>query len=256
MPGKRWTEDELEYLEEKVGKIKLSAIAKTLDRSLNAVELKAKRLGLSGTKYESGKLTANELAQALNVDLKVVTRWVAKKGLKAAKRATREKAKFILIDVQNFWKWAKDNKDKINFSKIEPYQLLPEPDWVEEERKKDYHAIPKRTAQKWTDEEDKQMILMIKGGYTQQQIGEALKRSDVSVQRRLSRLKEWGRVPKAKITLRWSEKELQMFYELDAKGLSDEQIACEMGRETGHITDKRRRLRNEGKYQGFKGRAS
>lgn len=250
--GRRWTKEEDDFLKERVGNLSFSAIANRLDRTVDAIEVRVRRLGIDNTKLESGKLTANELARALNVDNHTVYRWINEHRLKAVRRVTRQSTKFNLISVDDFWKWAKKNKEKINFYKIAPLSLLPEPDWVEEERKKDYHSIPKRQAAKWTEYEDKRLLEMTKGGYTQKEIGKALGRSENSVQRRLSRLREWRKTPMVKVTLRWSKVELEMLLDLEKQGLSDEEIAYELGREADHIRDKRRCLRRKGEYSGMK----
>lgn len=254
--GKNWSVEEDDFLKENVGKKSFQVMSKHLNRTVVAIESRARRLGIDNTKFESGKLTANEMARALNVDNHTVYRWIQTGGLKSVKKATRQSAKFNLISIDDFWKWAKNNKEKLNFYKIEPLVLLPEPDWVEDERKKDYHAIPKRQAAKWTDEEDYRLVSLLKGNYTQTEIGEFLNRSENAIQRRISRLRERGIIPMKKICLRWSQTEVQLFKELDSQGLSDKEIAFELGREREHIVDKRRTMRKYGNYQGRKQKVS
>jgi excisionase family DNA binding protein len=252
MPGKHWTIEEEDFLKEKVGTLSFPALAKRLGRSVNAIEVRIRRLGLDNTKLLSGKLTANELARALNIDNHTIYRWIENHGLKSVKKITRQSAKFNLISVDDFWKWAKQNKEKINFTKIDPLLLLPEPEWVHEERKRDYHTIPKRQAAIWTEQEDKRLISLLNANYTQKEIGQMMNRSENSIQRRISRLRERGVIPKKKITLRWKRSEVRMMLELEKQGLSDEEIAYELGRERMHITDKRRNMRKYGNYQGRK----
>jgi predicted transcriptional regulator len=252
MPGKHWTMEEEDFLKEKVGTLSFPGLAKRLGRSVNAIEVRVRRLGIENTKLLSGKLTANELANALNVDSHAVYRWIENHGLKSVRKVTRQTAKFNLISVDDFWKWAKKNKEKINFFKIDPLLLLPEPVWVKEERQRDYHCIPKRQAAIWSDEEDKRLISLLNGNYTQKEIGEFLNRSENAVQRRVSRLREKGIIPRKKISLRWTRKEVRMFLDLESMGLSDDEIAYELGRERIHIVDKRRNMRKYGDYQGRK----
>jgi predicted transcriptional regulator len=256
MSGKRWTNEEEDFLKEKVGTLSIPILSKRLGRSALAVELRLRKLGIENTKFLSGKLTANELANALKIDSHTVYRWIKENGLKAVYKTTRHVAKFYLIDVSDFWKWAEKNKEKINFTKIYPFILLPEPDWVAEERKRDYHCIPKRHAAIWNSEEDNNLISLLNGNYTQKEIAQIMNRSERAIQRRTSRLREKGTIPKKKISLRWTRKEVQMFLNLENRGLSDEEIAYELGREPEHISDKRRRLRKYGDYQGRKRRVS
>lgn len=247
--GRFWTEEEDEFLKERVGKVSFSALAKNLNRTVIAVESRTEKLGISSTKFESGRLTANELANALGVDSHAVYRWIKKDDLKATYKSTRKEAKFYLIEVNDFWNWTERNKDKLNFFRIDPLALLPEPDWVEKERKKDYHAIPKKARTKWTQADDERLISLLKGNYSMQEISVHMNRTEKAIQRRISRLREWGIIPKKKICLRWTEREIQMFLELESQGLSDAEIAYELGREEDHIVDKRVRMRRAGLYK-------
>lgn len=256
MTGRYWTTEEEDFLKEKVGTLSIPILAKRLGRSVNAIEVRMRKLGIENTKFLSGKLTANELANALQVDSHAIYLWIRNHGLKAVYKATRYTAKFYLIDVNEFWKWAEKNKEKLNFTKIDHLVLLPEPVWVEEERKRDYLTIPKRQAATWNSEEDKKLISLLNGNYTQKEIAQFMHRSEKAIQRRISRLREKGVIPKKKISLRWSRKEVRMFLELEKQGLTDEEIAFELGRERGHITDKRRMLRKYGNYQGRKQKVS
>jgi len=45
-----------------------------------------------------------------------------------------------------------------------------------------------------------------------------------------------------------------MLLEFEKKGLSDKEIAYELGREKEHITQKRKFMRDNGKYHGYKNR--
>lgn len=60
----------------------------------------------------------------------------------------------------------------------------------------------------WTTKEDKRLIAMKKSGATHSEIGEQLERSKVSVDNRVHRLKESGKIKKSKIL--WTEDEVQL----------------------------------------------
>lgn len=223
--------------------MKIETIAKNLGRTVGAVENRLERLGLSNTKLESGKITAAELARYCGVDHHVVIRtWIPKKGLPAVKRATRHKRKYWLINVKEFWRWAEKNKDLIDFARIDTHVLLPQPEWVELERKRDYKKIPRKHLRKWTKKEDEQLIRLFKAGYTKKEIGQILERSETAVDRRIARLKVAGKIPYEKINISWTDEEVEMLIELEKKGLLDKEIAYELGREVDHIRDKRRRM--------------
>lgn len=249
--NKTWTMEEDLMLESLVGKYRIPVIAKRLGRTAGAIESRLRILDIDNTKEATGLLTVRQLAKTIKVDWHVVGRWLDK-GLKAAKKATRYDKRFILIDLKDFWDWAEDNKELINFAKIEPNALPPEPDWVELERKKDYRDIPKRRAKRWTEKEDRQLIMLTQAGYSYDDIAVRLQRSKSAVEHRISRLGQQGKAELRKIQLPWTDEEVEMLLEMDRRGLPDTEIAFELGRETEHIRDKRRRLRAEGLYVGHK----
>lgn len=45
---------------------------------------------------------------------------------------------------------------------------------------------------------------------------------------------------------------LKKMFELEKQGFTDKEIAKKLGREKLHISDKRRMLRKQGKYEGYK----
>jgi hypothetical protein len=184
-----WTKEEIQYLEENVGRLKISTIAKNLNRTENAVLVKMKRLGLSNTKEQLGLLTIGGLAKLLKVDPNTVRGWVKNHGLPCIKKVTRNRKRFYFIDPNNFWLWAENHKEKIDFSKIEKHSIAPEPEWVDKER------TPKKTTnyKSWTTYEIKVMVNLLKKGATYKTVGEKLQRSLISIERKYKRLQQTSR---------------------------------------------------------------
>lgn len=184
MPGKRWTPEEDAFLKEKIGKLSIKRMAQKLNRTPIAVRARIYNLGLGRTAEASGLLTVSRLAKSLNVDKSIVDRWVNSKGLKTIKRVTSMKQRVNLIDPVEFWKWAEQNKDLIDFSRIEPNAIPPEPEWVKDARK----AKPKRSLKPWTTNEVAKMKQLRRMGKTYQEIAEILGRTKVSVELKYRRL--------------------------------------------------------------------
>lgn len=184
MPGKRWTPEEDAFLKEKIGKLSIKRMAQKLNRTPIAVRARIYNLGLGRTAEASGLLTVSRLAKSLNVDKSIVDRWVNSKGLKTIKRVTSLKQRVNLIDPVEFWKWAEQNKDLIDFSRIEPNAIPPEPEWVKDARK----AKPKRSLKPWTTNEVAKMKQLRRMGKTYQEIAEILGRTKVSVELKYRRL--------------------------------------------------------------------
>ncbi|NSL51826.1 DNA-binding protein [Calidifontibacillus erzurumensis] len=186
-----WTSEELNDLKENIGVIKLTTIAKRINRSYDAVVMKLNRLGLSNTREQTGLVTLGELAKHLKVDRNIVKGWVDRHGLPCTKKKTRNTKTFYLVDILDFWKWAEENKEKVQFSNIEPNTLLPEPDWVEKERQKDYQMNKRRVYKGWTTVEDQLLLTLREKGLTYKEIGKRLNRSAISVGNRHKRIKQF-----------------------------------------------------------------
>lgn len=250
--GKRWTQEEDNYLAEKVGVVSVPSIAKGLNRSINSIETRMTVKGLDSTKVESGRITAWELANTINVDSHTVYRWIKQHELPYLKKITRTKRRFYLIDIEQFWEWAEQNQALINFSKIESKVLLPEPEWVEEARRRDLESIPLKHTHQWTAKEESRLIGLVKMDYSAEEIAAIFNRTEKAIKRKTSRLREQNSLPYKKITIPWTNEEVDQMLKMEKQGYEDKEIAYELGRETGHIVYKRRHLREIGKYQGYK----
>ena len=78
-----WTERELSLLEELIHRKSITQIAKRLNRSPNAVCVRAKRLKLS-LRIREDWFTEAEVCEILGVDHKKAQRWIDSKALKAS----------------------------------------------------------------------------------------------------------------------------------------------------------------------------
>lgn len=246
MPKKYWTEEEINYLEGKWGEAPISAIAKKLGRTTEAIILKSKRLGL-GSAYKAGEyLNATTIAGILKVDAHTVTDyWIGKCGLIARKKALN-KFQVWMVKHNNLLKWLEENQVKWDSRKVEIYALGLEPQWLREKRKKD-NTLPKKQFQKWTNSEDDLLINLYLAGVKQTEIASTLSRSPDAVNRRISRLKNAGKIYK-NIMIPWTKEETDLMIEMDMRGKKDIEIAYEIGREAFHVRDHRRNLKNKGLY--------
>lgn len=187
---RRWTLQEDEYLLRYYGIKPLSHISAKLQRSVQALESRLSRLEVYGAKAHVGHITACELAACLEVDIHTIYKWIHKENL-PYKMIIAKTRTFMGIDIQSFWKWAEQNKSCLNFFKIPKNTLIPEPAWVDAQRKLDYVKRPKYEHKKWTAEEDARLWRMFyQEKRNQREIGQLLGRSRNSVQRRLERLRK------------------------------------------------------------------
>ncbi|MGM0876484.1 MAG: DNA-binding protein [Bacillota bacterium] len=186
MTRRNWTEEEIDFLKDNVGKMKIETISKKLNRSEPSIQNKLKRLGISNTKAQTGYLTTYELANLVQKDATSIRGWITRHGLKSTKKITHSLRQFHFIHPEDFWKWASDNREKVDFSKIEPQTIIPEPSWVDKERKKENPTSYKI----WSIKEEKQLQMMLTEGYSMREVAGKLDRSIISVQRKFERLEE------------------------------------------------------------------
>lgn len=188
-----WKEDEIIILEESAGFQSIESIARKLNRTPDAVRSKLNRLGITSIRELDGSMSLMQLARALNVSRSVVERWIEEKKLPAKKKNyyyyKSNKVQHYSIYPDEFWKWAENHKDEINFAKIQRHTILPEPDWFEEERMNDL-SKPQNANKNWTTSEDDQLIFLYKTGQSYSYIANYFGRSVRSVQARIGRLRK------------------------------------------------------------------
>ncbi|MFH1859806.1 MAG: helix-turn-helix domain-containing protein [bacterium] len=78
-----WTEKEINILRDMINEYAPLTIARKLGRSVNAVVVKSKRLGLK-RRYRNGWYTKKEVTEICGVDHKKVQRWIDEGWLKAS----------------------------------------------------------------------------------------------------------------------------------------------------------------------------
>nr|WP_246861137.1 helix-turn-helix domain-containing protein [Bacillus sp. REN3] len=178
----------MKYLEENLGSLPLTTIAKKMGRSVKTLEVTMNRkFGSSNTKSHTGMITAGELARALKVDRNTVMCWIKRHGLNSRQRITHTKKRFTFIDIQDFWEWCYHHREKVNLALLEKNVLPPEPEWVEAERMK-----PKKvhSYKPWTVSEETILLEYIRQGMGFKEIADKLGRTSFSVEKKYCRLKD------------------------------------------------------------------
>lgn len=183
----KYSPKDIQMIKDQLGSQSLSTIARRLNRSITALEVKITRMGLSHTKSYTGMLTAGELATILKIDRNTVMQWIHNHDLDSQQRITRNKKKFTFINIDDFWSWAENNTRKIDFSKIEPGTLLPEPEWVAEERKTPRQVTNYKS---WTKQEERLVLEWHCCGKTLAEIADMLGRTRESIRKKIKRLTE------------------------------------------------------------------
>ena len=219
--NRTWTKEEVEYLKEKWGNVSIPILAKKLNRSVNAVKLKAGRLNLGPMLENGAYVTLNQLAIALtgkNFSSYCKKSWIENRGMPVHnKKVINNTFKIIYLD--EFWKWAEKNRSFLDFSKMETLTLGKEPEWVNEQRKKDYTSNALQRKDKWTPyEDDKLRYLLKQQKYGYAEVAEILHRSEGAIQRRCADLGIRERPVKADICGNlWTDD----MYRIIAKGIKN-----------------------------------
>ncbi|MGL4875157.1 MAG: hypothetical protein ACRC30_10970 [Clostridium sp.] len=222
MHGKKWGEEELEYLKENWGVKTINVISKNLNRTEAAIVSKSIKVGLSRYAYYSADITFNQLligiGQAENY--KYYKKKLIKLGcpLKFEKVSSTRKNKVCMINIDKFWKWLEKNQHEIDFSKFEQGMLGLEPEWVDRKRNNDINRKRRVLNRPWTQGDDRRLIdLVNEYRYGYREISERLMRSHSAVMRRLQDLGIKGRPLRESSRNVWTTEQLKELRELVLK---------------------------------------
>ena len=243
MAGRIWTEEDINYLEEKWGSVSVDIIAKKLNRTIVSVRKKASALKL-------GKWINN--TQYIKFKDLIISLGYSRSGYGYLKNKLKElgfpvlvkkvsKMKIEVVDIEEFWEWAEKNKSELNFANFNDGALGKEPSWVKEKRKADQMNPAKVNVKKrWTKEEDNLLIAKVKSNtYTYKMLSEDLSRTETAIKRRLMDLNvPYRPIPEG--WKPWSEEEENKALTLKEKGYDCFAIGRILGRTQMSVDDKLR----------------
>ena len=188
--GRNWTQKEICILQDLWGEKTIPKIAKILNRSENAVNVKSKRLGLGSFKANSEYLCGRDIERIMKVDIHTVTDyWMGKCGLKYKSVKPRGNKAFKYVKHSDLLKWLEHNQDKWDSRKLELYSLGIEPEWLKEKRKADKkRPVAFKPYTRW---EENIICRMYRSGSTIQSIADAVGRSHAAIGHRVRRMDVW-----------------------------------------------------------------
>lgn len=225
---KKWTQEELDFLEEKWGVLSKKLIAKKLNRSLNSVIVKAVRLGLGRYINARDEITLNLLINTLGY--KNSYSWVSKKF--ENHNIPIKKIKIIdksvkMVNINEFWKWAEKNKKILNFADFEEGALGKEPLWVKEKRNIDKNSLNKINRNRlWTKYEEQLLISKVKSmRYTYEELSKEFNRTEGAIKSRLNKLQTPYRPLERDRHIIWTEEENNTLLQMYKEGYGANQIA-------------------------------
>lgn len=187
MAGRRWTEEELAYLEEKADSKSTYAIAKELNRSYHSVNLKASRMGIPLFNNSTEMLSTFAIANMMDVDAKAVNRW-HRYGLKYKRINGRQMHK-----QDNLVKFLKDHQDLWDATRGEPYIVSMYP-WFKEKYKKDLakkKEFPERN-KNWSTTDMQTLVYLREHGWSYRQLAERYGKTASACKQKYCDLKKKG----------------------------------------------------------------
>ncbi len=240
--NKNWTAEEFALLDEQWGCKNIATIARNLGRSINAVRLKASLRGLGSHLHRGTHITFNELLKTLGwvSGYGEVYRVWKEKGLKI-KQHKVDKCSFRVIDIEDFWKFAENNRELFDFSRFEKNSLGIEPDWVDVKRKADTkkRRLVKPHNEAWTPAEDSELIRLLKmHRYGYAELEQRLGRTAGAIQRRVLDLNLKERPVKAYNHNKWTPKQVDKLIDMIVNSENYSTIALEVGKSSKAVKSK------------------
>jgi hypothetical protein len=198
---KNWSEDEIQYLMNKWGNMTIAKISKKLERSENAILLKAHKLGLKNQVIANGTyLRPKDVADMLNIEVRNVYYWLEHGYIDYKKLKIRSMKKYqigidsfkdFLEKYQDLW----DSKRAdmvlikscfINCSTMNNYIL---PTWLKDKIAEDAMVIKIKEYKNWTTKEEKKLSTLLGQGKNNKEIAGILNRTTYSVQGKVRNIK-------------------------------------------------------------------
>ena len=257
---KQWTDADETILCEKWGQLKggIPALARKLNRSIDAVKVRAQRLKLgpwqNGADFVSlCTLIAVVTGQKPGIGYSFTVKHWESLGLPIHKRRTVRRL-WRMVRIDDFWKWAQSNQDQLNFTRFEENTLGKEPTWVKDKRRVDLHnqrAAPRYNY--WLPQEDALLRSMLERNATWEELESVgFQHSGAAIRRRIYDL--YLPHPKSKRGCGqespWSHDEALLLQDLKKLGFGVDAIAQHLGRTSqsvrGKLEAKRKELNQDG----------
>ena len=186
MAGKKWTKEEEEMLMDNWGKLSIETIAKRINRTVDAVELKGRRLQLG---WQMTAYSTTEVSNILGINYRTVYNYM-KTGIIEAKRDKTKMKRYFSTEKQ-IKKFMREHQDLWDTRKININLYNRKPRWYLEKEKADREKNTK-TMKRYSDLEIKIAIDRYRRGYTYEEIALEVGRTSSSVYKKL-RSVDFGR---------------------------------------------------------------
>ena len=175
MAGRRWTQEELQILEDMISTYTVASIAKKLGRSFAAVNLKLNRMGMAGFEKSTDRLTMNQVCLMIGVQSRTVKKKWKDKGLRIIR-----KGNYLTVRQEDLICYLKDHPEDWSAANIPDDSLIMAFPWYKEKKKQD-----SKRQYYWTPEELSKLKYLRYQGYSIREIAEQMGRSESSIKYKL-----------------------------------------------------------------------
>ena len=253
MSRRQWTNEEVDYLQDSWGGVSVKGIAKRLERSIPSIKNKARKLGLGDPMLHFDGITISQLMQALDKSYNTVYSWIARYNMPVKEKLFMQEKRVKVIGYKEFWEWAEQHKELLNFAKIEENAIGAEPAWVKVKRSADKKRSQRTwLSTAWTEKEDQRLLQMVKlTNMTYPELASLLSRTESSIRRRLYDLNS-KHLPKRMGNAKYTDKDIYTLKEMAIAGYGYETIAKKIGKSANGVRGKLERMNFDFKRRQFR----
>jgi len=238
--------NEVEYLENNWGSKSINAIASSLNRSVSSILNKKSRLQLGAFLDNGEYISINQLFKAIGRENSVsytLRNWI-RKGFPVKNKKVLNSS-FRVVYLEDFWKWAREYRMHVNFSKFKENELGLEPNWVKEQRKADI-AFSKYKTVPWTRKEDSQLESLLGiFRYSYRELSMQILRTEAAIKGRINDLglNMW---PIKDLSRSWRSEEISIVIDMYNNGYRSDVIKEYINKSGQAINGKIERLIRDG----------
>ena len=249
MSGRRWTKEEIDFLQDHYGIMSIDNIAKKLGRTTSAIIVKKDKLHLGSAIDSSEYISFNYVTKVLCGSTGSSSRdYLLSIGVPVQKKKIVTKT-MLVIKPNKLWKWLEENKYKVNFKHMNEGDFgYPEPEWVSVKRASDKKnsIIRDRQNMSWTKSEEKQLVFLLNQyRFSYKQIAEMLNRTERGIAHKIQDMNLKQR-PIKSTNRSFTEEEVSILIEMRQLGYRNEDIAERLHRSVRSIEGKLERLGKSG----------
>lgn len=251
-----WASADDAYLREHWGnRGGIPSIANAIGRSVEAVKIRAQKLGL-GRYINGGVLVSFNVLYRIVIGERInggyqytKDRWQSL-GLRFHSVRTNNDVT-CMVDVEEFWRWSKKHRDMLDFSRFEENALGKEPKWVKEKRRIDIEnrRIQQPKKSPWSHEELELLRDMLEHGATYQELERALLRTSSAIRRKIYDL--YLPKPRRSKQVEWTDEDMRTLVRMINQGYSQDYCARQMNRSCQAVRGRVEQLRARGLWSQY-----